>query len=660
MKKATASRPSSKGRETAIDLRGEETFDQLLERLASGRAIRRTLVGGGRIHVDRPLPFLVLYRPPEGHSDPGTEQLVNTAPSYVIAPAGKDHASGALAFVPALVEAMRPTFGAFLLVEVSAAAQEAASTAADFTVWAADDDVSVDVLDVLVRHLRGMKRQGRLVSVEVVESFPQRRRRGPLMKPSEAERLGCHQLAIVARSRFRADDEETVYPAVLRQLRSGVSKALSHAIYRFATKHTKARPSNLHSLGRRAIVRAAWQVDERLAEISRSFDMLLSINPVGVERLWGAFRSSGFEKLPRLRYAPISLDPVLTKRLLYDVPVERIEDPSLSELFYEKQAELDRQLTMLQDRGTRRFLHGSIQLFGRVGPQLLRRAEEILERVPATMRGAPSGGQLGAKRVLELVQEELAHYRASWSGFAATARLSTDVLAGMMCSRGELLVSVNTRTPASRVDALLQHEIGTHLVTYFNGGAQRFQHLQVGFAGYEELQEGLAVFAEYAAGGMTPARLRILAARVVGAHMLMDGATFVDVFRSLSRCGFSRRASFNVTLRLFRGGGYTKDLIYLRGLLEVLRHLERGGPLLPLFVGKIGMRHLPIVQELTSRGVVAEPPVLPRYLQRPEFAGRIARAQKGMSLSEMLELHPDDRTSTGGDSRTEGASPQPS
>ena len=115
-----------------------------------------------------------------------------------------------------------------------------------------------------------------------------------------------------------------------------------------------------------------------------------------------------------------------------------------------------------------------------------------------------------------------------------------------------------------------------------------------------------------------------------------------------------------MTLRLFRGGGYTKDLIYLRGLLEVLRHLERGGPLLPLFVGKIGMRHLPIVQELTSRGVVAEPPVLPRYLQRPEFAGRIARAQKGMSLSEMLELHPDDRTSTGGDSRTEGASPQPS
>ena len=82
-------------------------------------------------------------------------------------------------------------------------------------------------------------------------------------------------------------------------------------------------------------------------------------------------------------------------------------------------------------------------------------------------------------------------------------------------------------------------------------------------------------------------RLRILAARVIGAHQMMDGASFVDVFRSLSRFGFSPRASFNVTLRLYRGGGYTKDLIYLRGLLGLLEYLAAGGALAPLFVGLV-------------------------------------------------------------------------
>ena len=57
-------------------------------------------------------------------------------------------------------------------------------------------------------------------------------------------------------------------------------------------------------------------------------------------------------------------------------------------------------------------------------------------------------------------------------------------------------------------------------------------------------------------------------------------------------------------MRVFRGGGLTKDAIYLRGLLQLLAHLARGGALEPLLVGKIALDHVPLVEELVLREVL--------------------------------------------------------
>ena len=80
-----------------------------------------------------------------------------------------------------------------------------------------------------------------------------------------------------------------------------------------------------------------------------------------------------------------------------------------------------------------------------------------------------------------------------------------------MVSNGNLLIGRKAKIPASRVDALVQHEVGTHLLTYFNGRAQPFQMLYTGLAGYEEMQEGIAVLSEYLVDGLSVPRLRLLA-----------------------------------------------------------------------------------------------------------------------------------------------------
>ena len=61
----------------------------------------------------------------------------------------------------------------------------------------------------------------------------------------------------------------------------------------------------------------------------------------------------------------------LAKRELFKVPIERVEDPTLGQLFREQQVSLDRKLTMLGDRGRPEFLYGSLQVFGGVDEPLL-------------------------------------------------------------------------------------------------------------------------------------------------------------------------------------------------------------------------------------------------------------------------------------------------
>lgn len=144
------------------------------------------------------------------------------------------------------------------------------------------------------------------------------------------------------------------------------------------------------------------------------------------------------------------------------------------------------------------------------------------------------------------------------------------------------------------------------------------------------------MLAEYLAGGMTAARLRTLAARVIGVDALTNGASFVDVFRLFCRYGFSQQHAFNITMRIYRGGGLVKDCIYLRGLLTVLEYLRNGGEFEPLFVGKIGAEHIPVVRELQSRKVLDAPKFLPRYITRESCRERLQLVRQGLDVYELL------------------------
>ena len=189
---------------------------------------------------------------------------------------------------------------------------------------------------------------------------------------------------------------------------------------------------------------------------------------------------------------------------------------------------------------------------------------------------------------------------------------------------------------SARAEALLHHEIGTHILTFVNGAHQPLRTLASGLAGHEETQEGLAVFAEYLVGGLSARRLRQLAARVVAVHEMLTGAEFPEVHAGLVDAGVPRTQAFTITMRVFRSGGLTKDAVYLRGLQELVDYLERRQSLDTLWLGKMPLSAVPLVEALRRRGVLNEPLLTPRYLENPARTSAWPALQHVDSLASLI------------------------
>jgi uncharacterized protein (TIGR02421 family) len=276
-------------------------------------------------------------------------------------------------------------------------------------------------------------------------------------------------------------------------------------------------------------------------------------------------------------------------------------------------------------------------LYGPVEPQLLDQAREILQRHADQGPRARKDEMVDCHAVQRAAEQLVRDYTAQLPGFRADIQLREDIAPGLMVSGQSLLISTSTRMRRDRMDALLQHEISVHLLTCVNGNAQGLSIFGTGLAGYEGIQEGLGVFAEYAVGGMTAARMRLLAARVLAVDAMLNDANFVETFRLLhDQHGFSDRGAFNITARVYRSGGLTKDAIYLRGLKQVFDFLAGGNDLDPFWVGKIAERHVPMVNELLARGMLSPPGVIPSFLHRPEAIRNIERIRSAPSWLQLI------------------------
>jgi len=185
---------------------------------------------------------------------------------------------------------------------------------------------------------------------------------------------------------------------------------------------------------------------------------------------------------------------------------------------------------------------------------------------------------------------------------------------------------------------LVEHEAFVHSLTALNGRAQPvLPSLALSSPRTTATQEGLATFAEQITGSIDIERMKRISLRIEAIARALDGADFVEVFRYFLAAGQNQAESFASAQRVFRGvspeGGnaFTKDTVYLRGLIGVhtffrsaLRH-NKLRLCRMLFAGKMTLSDVERFEPLFDSGVLLPPRWLPHWVQRANgLAGMLA------------------------------------
>lgn len=614
----------------------EGTLEARLRDGLDGGAPVRIDAGGGVVFVDHAVPFLVVHRcAGEATGDPAIDaraacaeahRLVTTQPAYVLTRDADD----ARALIQRVADVLAAATGPLLVVEVWTPLDADADDTPDpfdrepgFSIYTSADGPSDATVDTLCDALSELEIAGQGATVDhiVTESIAP-----PGLPPLD---LGHPTIGLAVDAVFVNVRDGEFYPGVLAAVRD----ALAPALRQTAAVHT-GRP--MAALGRTSLEPAARTVDRGLADVASSFGFLLQVTPVNSVAAWEDFSGSGFESEPELLYRPLAFDPDDARRQLFSLPLDQVDDPVVHHLLRDCRDEIEAHIRMVLDIETPQFLPTSLRVYGAPDASLVALARQLVEAIQAQPATGAGEEIVGATAFAAAARAQLDAYHARSAHVPTAVEIREDLPGSLMVSQGRLLIGARASVPAPRVNALLAHEVGTHVVTYANGCAQPIEQLRHGTAGYQDLQEGIAVFSEWLVGGLTAGRMRTLAARVLGAAALADGASFVDTFRTVRESGLSERASFNVALRLRRGGGLTKDMVYLRGLRDLLDHLSRGGAFWPLFAGKIALPHLPAVDDLRQRGILVSPPLLPLHADAPATRDRLDRARQGLSVLDLL------------------------
>lgn len=605
-------------------------IDELVERLRNGEKVRCNLPHKGKLNIEKPLPYLLVYRHKSPTKDPGTARFLLSEASYLVI--GDKDLEWYQELLFRIAEALSSVHKSYLVMEIWAG--EAGSRT--FKIKGPANRIPSTIAQLKDEIERIDRFYNRLELNYEIEDTIERHPPGEpsLLTIDDLKNAGCLLVGMEIPPVYRSAEGQ-LFPVFFRSFHNRLLRALHLSFFDFIRVQTTCGVDNYTALGRSTVDNNAREIDRKLCAIEQLYQFLWLVSPSNIHEIKQRFFESNYETVLDYHYRLLPIDPDLLKRELFNLEIEEVEDPSLAFIFRDKREELDRQITMLNERGTRDFFYNSIRLYKGVEKPLLSKAKEIMEKVEETSPGEDEP-TMDAEAFSKRAHKEFELLRQQDPNFQCKVHLRKDVNV-MMVSHGQLYIPADYRMSVVEAEALIQHEVGTHALTYYNGSQQVLRQLAYGLADYDALQEGIAVMSEYLVGGLTANRMRTLAARVIAGAALLRGADFREIFNELHKeYGMSAERSFNVSSRIMQGGGFLKDIIYLKGLVQLRKYLQEGGELKPLLVGKIAVKHINVIKALSDRKLLVPPKLLPTYLGRPETNERLQKIRDGLPLYQMI------------------------
>ncbi|MGM1430252.1 flavohemoglobin expression-modulating QEGLA motif protein [Sphingobacterium lactis] len=581
-------------------------LNRLLNAINKRNAVHYQIPNAGKFIFNKIVPYVFIYRVKDAEKrDKMLSDLAKTENASIVCRSDEFALED---WLKPIAQKLAEEFGACLLVEA----------------WIADkdqtEDIQIhvgqkDILPLAEYFQKNMRKEAPEISISLAKDLhiPMPPDLPALYNQKELQNKQILLMGISIKQNY-IDNNDLVLPIMMRLYRESLAKSLSRLFFEFLRVYTHlnatAQKINFHQV----LTPLMSDIDGALSQESKKFDFLLMVTPLNTTDAWLQFKKDKFYKTPKFLYRPMHVDPDLVKRRLYNLRIEDIYDPTMAYIFRDKRAELDSMVTMLADRGKEDFVHGSLQVFGNVSEKLINSATAILMMTEDEDAKKRPDEIINAHDFAKLAREEVKFLQQQDPEFNCPIRVREDI-SGVMVNRGALNISTEYKLTKQRAKALIQHEIGTHVVTYFNGRQQPLNLFSLGVPGYEELQEGLAVLSEYIVGGLNNSRLRIIAARVLAVQHMLLGNSFSDCFFMLvDQFAFKHETAFQIVMRVYRGGGLTKDALYLKGIMELLTYLKDGNNVHLLMMGKIRKDYLSIIKDLLQKDILVPPKIIPRYL----------------------------------------------
>ena len=300
---------------------------------------------------------------------------------------------------------------------------------------------------------------------------------------------------------------------------------------------------------------------------------------------------------------------------------------------------------LLDAAGTHRVTAYSTRLFGRPvemlpgdGPTNLEAAQhfvELADELDQELRSYEPEYELSSALVQVELQEQV---DAFFGKDKVRVELDPNLIAKAAASPTRIRLRTNTGFTEYDRNQLLMHEAFVHTLTGLNGREQHvLGSMARGSPRTTATQEGFATLAEMMSGSMDIERMKRISLRIIAIDKAIDGASFIDVFKFFLDSGQNEADSFSSAQRVYRGvpvdGGaaFTKDTVYLHGLLSVhtffrwcLRH-RKLSLARQLFAGKMALEDVFSFESSFDAGYVAPPRYLPPWIQRANgLAGMLA------------------------------------
>jgi uncharacterized protein (TIGR02421 family) len=290
---------------------------------------------------------------------------------------------------------------------------------------------------------------------------------------------------------------------------------------------------------------------------------------------------------------------------------------------------------MLMAAGTPAFTEHSINLYGR--PDDVYRTQSftgveaaafLLEKSDHLIKGnyiAPTRPEMTADEFAARLQQAIDDY---FVDDAVQVRVDDTLSAKAIAGTSRIRIRASALFSDLDFDQLLQHEALIHTATAINGRRQpNLKSMALGAPRTTRTQEGIAVFAELVTRSIDISRLRRLALRIQALKRALDGADFIEVFKTFLEAGQDEQEAYKSAQRIFRGGdvrggvAFTKDSAYLKGLMEthVLMNLairdNRPQVIERLFAGRLTHSDTVTLGPCFESGFLSRPHYVPPWAE---------------------------------------------